>query len=81
MCLKDGKSTSKCSTWMKVELTSLLFLMANCLKYAGYTFRFEYGMGSHNLSHAGSLFADTLNWMFNDNSPVGSASGSGMSKL
>ena len=51
--------------------------MANCLKYAGYTFRFEYGMGSHNLSHAGSLFADTLNWMFNDNSPVGSASGSG----
>ena len=63
------------------DLRIMNLLMANCLKYAGYTFRFEYGMGSHNLSHAGSLFADTLNWMFNDNSPVGSASGSGMSKL
>ena len=34
------------------------------LEYAGYDFRFEFGTGGHNLRHGGSLFAETLRWLW-----------------
>jgi enterochelin esterase family protein len=38
--------------------------MASALDFAGYDFRFEFGVGGHNLSHGGALFAETLRWLF-----------------
>ena len=38
--------------------------MAAALEYAGYDVKFEYGTGSHNLRHAGALFADTPRWLW-----------------
>jgi len=38
--------------------------MASALEWAGYDYRFEFGTGGHNLSHGGSLFADTLRWIW-----------------
>lgn len=38
--------------------------MAAALEFAGYDHRFEFGTGSHNLRHGGSIFADTLRWIF-----------------
>lgn len=38
--------------------------MAAALEYAGYDHRFEYGTGGHTLRHGGSLFADTLRWLW-----------------
>lgn len=38
--------------------------MASALEWAGYDYRFEFGTGGHNLDHGGSLFADTLRWMW-----------------
>jgi enterochelin esterase family protein len=40
--------------------------MASALSWASYDFRFEYGTGGHNLSHGGSIFADTLHWIWRD---------------
>ena len=39
--------------------------LAASLKYAGYDFRFEFGTGGHNLRHGGSMFAETLRWLWN----------------
>jgi enterochelin esterase-like enzyme len=38
--------------------------MASAFQWAGYDYRFEYGTGGHNLDHGGSLFADTLRWIW-----------------
>ena len=38
--------------------------LASALEYAGYDFRFEFGTGGHNLRHGGSLFAETLRWLW-----------------
>ncbi len=40
--------------------------MASALDWAGYDFRFEFGVGGHNLHHAGSIFADTLRWSWRE---------------
>ena len=42
-------------------------LMHNALEYSGYNVRFEYGFGGHNLRHGGSLFAESLRWIFDKN--------------
>ena len=39
--------------------------LAASLDYAGYDFRFEFGTGGHNLRHGGSMFAETLRWLWN----------------
>ena len=38
--------------------------LASALEYAGYDFRFEFGTGGHNLRQGGSLFAETLRWLW-----------------
>ena len=38
--------------------------MAAALAFAGYDHRFVFGEGSHNLRHAGAIFADTLRWLW-----------------
>lgn len=38
--------------------------MAAALRFAGYDVRFEFGTGGHNLRHAGTLFADSLRWLY-----------------
>ncbi len=38
--------------------------MASALEWAGYDYRFEFGTGGHNLAHGGSLFADSLRWLW-----------------
>lgn len=37
--------------------------MASALRYAGYSIRFEFGVGGHTLKHAGACFADALRWL------------------
>tara|TARA_Y100000588_G_scaffold162034_1_gene176118 strand:+ start:524 stop:1453 length:930 start_codon:yes stop_codon:yes gene_type:complete len=39
--------------------------MASSLDYAGYDYRFEFGVGSHSLNHGGSLFAESITWIWN----------------
>lgn len=38
--------------------------MAQTLEYAGYDYRFEFGHGGHSLNHGGSIFADSLRWLW-----------------
>lgn len=38
--------------------------MASALEYAGYDYRFEFGVGGHSLNHGGALFAESLRWLF-----------------
>lgn len=38
--------------------------MAAALAYAGYDYRFEFGEGGHSLRHGGSLFADSVRWLW-----------------
>ncbi len=38
--------------------------MAKALAYAGYDYRFEFGVGGHTLGHGGAIFADTLRWLW-----------------
>lgn len=38
--------------------------VASALAFAGYDYRFEFGEGGHTLAHGGSLFADSLRWLF-----------------
>lgn len=38
--------------------------MAKALAYAGYDYQFDYGVGGHTLRHGGSVFADTLRWLW-----------------
>ena len=38
--------------------------MADALEYAGYDYRFEFGIGGHSLNHGGSIFSDSLRWLW-----------------
>ena len=38
--------------------------MASALAFAGYEYRFEFGAGGHSLRHGGSLFAESLRWLW-----------------
>ena len=38
--------------------------MASAFEWAGYDYRFEFGIGGHNLDHGGALFADSLRWLW-----------------
>ena len=38
--------------------------VAASLDFAGYESRFEFGTGGHNLRHGGSIFAESLRWLF-----------------
>jgi len=38
--------------------------MAAALEYAGYDYRFVFGEGGHSLRHAGSIFAESLRWLW-----------------
>ena len=40
--------------------------MADALEFAGYDYRFEFGVGGHSLRHGGALFAETLRWLWRD---------------
>ena len=40
--------------------------MAAALKFAGYDFKFEFGDGGHSPKHGGSIFPDTLRWLWRD---------------
>ena len=40
--------------------------MADALSYAGYDHRFEFGTGGHNRRHGGTLFAESLRWLYKD---------------
>ena len=40
--------------------------LAAALKYRGYDFRFEYGMGGHIYIHGMSILPETLQWMWRD---------------
>jgi len=40
--------------------------MAAALKYRGYDHRLVFGEGGHNLKHGGSIFPDTLRWLWRD---------------
>ncbi len=40
--------------------------MYAALKFRDYDVRFEYGTGAHNSNHAGSLFPDSLRWLWRD---------------
>ena len=46
--------------------------MAAALKYKGYDYKFEFGDGAHTGKHGGSIFPDTLRWLWRDyRSPAG----------
>jgi enterochelin esterase family protein len=38
--------------------------MAAALKFAGYDYQFIMGKGTHNTKHAGSIFPETLRWIW-----------------
>jgi len=40
--------------------------MAAALKYAGWDYKFEFGDGAHNGKHGGSIFPDTMRWLWRD---------------
>ena len=40
--------------------------MAAALKFAGYDYKFEFGTGGHSPKHGGSIFPDTLRWLWRD---------------
>lgn len=40
--------------------------MAAALKYAGWDYKFVFGDGGHNGKHGGSIFPDTMRWLWRD---------------
>jgi enterochelin esterase family protein len=40
--------------------------MALALKFAGYDYKFEFGDGGHSGKHGGSIFPETLKWLWRD---------------
>ena len=40
--------------------------MASALTYREYDYQFVYGVGGHTLKHGGSIFPDTLRWLWRD---------------
>jgi len=43
--------------------------MAAALKYAGYDFKFVFGVGGHNGRHGGAILPDSLRWLWRDDPP------------
>ena len=43
--------------------------MAAALKYAGHDYKFVFGDGGHTGKHGGSIFPDTLRWLWRDYKP------------
>jgi enterochelin esterase family protein len=37
--------------------------IASALAYAGYDYRFKFGVGGHTLAHGGALFAESIRWL------------------
>jgi len=40
--------------------------MAAALKFAGYDYQFVFGDGQHSGKHGGSIFPETLRWLWRD---------------
>jgi enterochelin esterase family protein len=40
--------------------------MASALKFKKYDYQFVFGEGGHNLKHGGSIFPETLRWLWRD---------------
>ena len=40
--------------------------MASALAYRGYDYQYIFGEGGHSLKHGGSIFPDTLRWLWRD---------------
>jgi enterochelin esterase-like enzyme len=40
--------------------------MAAALKFSGYDYKFEFGDGGHTGKHGGSIFPDTMRWLWRD---------------
>jgi enterochelin esterase family protein len=40
--------------------------MASSLKFKNYDYQFVFGEGGHNLKHGGSIFPDTMRWLWRD---------------
>ncbi|GAA4439299.1 alpha/beta hydrolase [Bremerella cremea] len=40
--------------------------MAAALKFTGYDYKFEYGVGKHSGRHGGAIFPDTMRWLWSD---------------
>ncbi len=40
--------------------------LASALDFARYDYRFEFGVGGHSLRHGGAIFADSLRWLWRD---------------
>jgi len=38
-------------------------MLAQSLGFAGYDYRFEFGVGGHTLAHGGALFAESIRWL------------------
>lgn len=38
--------------------------MASALRLRGYDYRFEFGKGAHNMQHGGTIFPETLRWIW-----------------
>lgn len=40
--------------------------MATALRFAGYDYRFEFGVGAHTHVHGGALLPEALRWVWRD---------------
>ncbi|MCE5197724.1 MAG: alpha/beta hydrolase-fold protein [Armatimonadota bacterium] len=40
--------------------------MASALRFKGYDYRFEFGNGGHDLRHGGSIFPESLRWLWRE---------------
>ena len=40
--------------------------MAAALKFAGYDYKFVFGDGGHTGKHGGSIFPETMRWLWRD---------------
>jgi enterochelin esterase-like enzyme len=47
--------------------------MAAALKWAGYDYRFEFGVGGHNGRHGGAILPETLKWIWRSDAPPSAA--------
>jgi enterochelin esterase family protein len=43
--------------------------LASALAYRGIEHRLVVGSGGHSLRHGGAIFADTLRWLWSENTP------------
>ena len=40
--------------------------MAAALKFSKYDYRFEYGLGNHNLAQGGAIMPESLKWLWRE---------------